>query len=110
MIATQKSKGIWEAEEINLTLKNLSAWSGEENSRCLAGEAGRKESALLCGEGFGKLVFQPVVKNLQGFSLSVERGRVFPMRVPSWPGAVLSLGVQLRGKEPGLPATSTILF
>lgn len=24
MIATQKSKGIWEAEEINLTLKNLS--------------------------------------------------------------------------------------
>lgn len=119
MIATQKSRGIWEGEEINLTLgislsygRSERGWAhlGRERSPSLAGRAGGKESAPLGWENFEKLIFHPVTENPERICVC-SPGFVSPMRGRTWLGAVLVLGAQLRGKKtfPGRPHFSLLI-
>lgn len=72
-------------------------------SHCLPGQAERKAFAQPSQDSFEKLISYPVIKSLKQTSpcaaQPAEHGLVFPMPSPTWLGAVLILGVQLRGKE-----------
>lgn len=110
MIATQRSKGIWEAEEVKLALKSSrftprgelgwphpSLWQGVLRARNLLYAAGKKLN-------FEKLNFHPGSENLNrmpvpGAAQPARFSLLLPMRGSSWLRVVLFFGVQLRGKD-----------
>lgn len=125
MIATQKSKGIWEAEEINLTLKicllytpkwavwvpHLSFSAGqwlkqEDVFTLLPGQAERKELAQPSQEGFQKLVSYPVIRSLKQTSpcaaQPAEHGLVSRCLAPAGWGLCSSLGYSSEVRKPDI--------
>lgn len=104
MIATQKSKGIWEAEEINLTLKNFSLPGAGRRTRVASPGKLRGRNLLCCaGKASGNSSFSQLGRTCKGFLFPWSAA--VSSRCASPAGRVLCcpLGYSSEVRNPGSP-------